>query len=150
MQSSPWTHHLLQYQKTNLRTRYKRMTKTRVKLMRAIRPTQNIPPISVGGEQQQQQVTPRLKITGGETHSNLWLTQQTRTPRTNHVAKNKMDKIYLRQNATLVVTTAPSTQPHRPTCIISRCHDLVSEGTHELCLYHHNVQAQHFFQRYHR
>ncbi len=73
-------------------------------------------------------------------HEALWL---------NHVEQNNKNKIHIRQNATLVlVKTAPRTQPHRPTCTIPRCNDLVSEGTHELCLHHHNIQARHFFQRY--
>jgi hypothetical protein len=65
--SSPWTHHLLQYQKTNLRMGYKRMTRAKVKLMQAIRRDHKLPPISLGGEQQQ--VTTRLKITDKEAHS---------------------------------------------------------------------------------
>ncbi len=43
--SPPWTHHLLQYQKTHLRMKYKRMTRTRVRLMHAIRSGK-----SMGGE----------------------------------------------------------------------------------------------------
>ncbi len=82
-----------------------------------------------------------------ETQSNSTL-PQARKLWLNHVAQNNKNKIHIRQNATLLVKTAPRTRPHRPTCIISRCHDLVSGGTRELCLYHHNVQAQHFFQRY--
>ncbi len=89
----------------------------------------------------------RLQPTKEETQRNSTI-QQARKLWLNHVAQNNKNKMHLRHHATLVVKTAPRTQPHRPTCIIFRCHDLVSEGTHELCLYHHNVQAQHFFQRY--
>ncbi len=132
--SSPWTHHLLQFQKTTLRMRYKRMTKARVKLMHAIGREQRLSPISF--EKRKKIATTRLKITGEDVHNNPTL-EQTRE-----------NKIHLRQHATHTITAAPRTQPHRPTYNISRRSALVSEGTNELCLYHHNVQAQHFFQRY--
>ncbi len=46
---------------------YKRMTRARVKLMQAIPRDHKLPPISLGGEQQQ--VTTRLTITDEEAHN---------------------------------------------------------------------------------
>jgi hypothetical protein len=74
---------------------YKRMTKTRVKLMHAIGRQHRLSPISLGGEKQI--ATTTLKITGEDVHNNPTL-EQTRAK-----------KIHLRQHTT---HTIKSQLPH--------------------------------------
>jgi hypothetical protein len=80
--SSPWTHHLLQYKKTNLRMGYKRMTRARVKLMQAIRRDHKLPPISLGGEQQQ--VTTRFEQQQVNNNNKILCTQYPSTRCSTH------------------------------------------------------------------